>query len=393
MKKLIAAAVAAAIIAPVSVMAAGPTLYGKIHMSVDYKDNNGTNAPGVAYGAGKEVSEWGLNSNSSRIGVKGSEDLGNGMKVGYLIEWRVGMDGDNFGDRDLAARNRAITLSGDWGTMLAGKWDTPMKTFGRKLDLFGDQIGDLRNMNTGATLDARANNVLAYVTPNMNGFSATLAYVFSVNQLDQDGAVSGGDNSDSSAISLNAIYNNGPMMLGVGYSNYDDGVFSSSSLTGCQTAVGVNNCENETVFRVGGSYKFGDFKVLASWSGISDANGMDGKDADIWSLGGAYTMGNNTIKLQYANRSEYDDWNGSNGAKIANSGNDTGADMWALGLDHHMSKRTTVYAAYATMSNDDNSAGVVWGGGHDTDGVSAGTNSIGQFEDSDSFSVGIIHKF
>ena len=124
MKKLIAAAVAAAVIAPASVMAAGPTLYGKIHMAVESHDNNGTNT--VALPANK-YDEWNLNSRSSRIGVKGSEDLGNGMKVGYLIEWEVDMDGDRDPANDsFRERNRAVTLSGDWGTALAGKWDTPV---------------------------------------------------------------------------------------------------------------------------------------------------------------------------------------------------------------------------------------------------------------------------
>ena len=107
--------------------------------------------------------------------MKGSEDLGNGMKVGYLIEWQVDMTGDKGGD-NLTTRNRAITLSGDWGTALAGQWDTPYKTVGRKLDLFGDRIGDLRNLN--GDHDIRSKNTVAYVTPNMNGFSATVAYVF-----------------------------------------------------------------------------------------------------------------------------------------------------------------------------------------------------------------------
>ena len=213
MKKLLAAAVAAAVIAPASVMAAGPTLYGKIHSSIDMHDNNGDSQTNTKY------DEWSVNTNSSRIGVKGSEDLGNGMKVGYLIEWGVSMDGDS---NDLTQRNRAITLSGDWGTGLVGRWDTPFKTVGRKLDLFGDKIGDTRNLSKFGTSDNRANNVLAYVTPNMNGFSATVAYVFDAGTNVNGGADGSGDNSDANAWSFNAIYDNGPMMLALGYVDYSD---------------------------------------------------------------------------------------------------------------------------------------------------------------------------
>ena len=418
MKKLIAAAVAAAVIAPASVMAAGPTLYGKIHMAVENHDNNGSNAllgtPGFE-AENTKYDEWNLSSRSSRIGVKGSEDLGNGMKVGYLIEWEVGMDSGS--SNDLSTRNRAVTLSGDWGTALLGKWDTPFKTLGRKFDMFGDRIGDLRNMNTGAVIDQRAENVAAYVTPNMNGFTATIAYSFDAlsTGLDDDGVSRGGDNSDSSAWTFNAIYNNGPLMAGIGYVDYSTGSFSVSNgspatvivdpvtglpatkpavaSTSCFQSSTVNNCENEKAWRAGASYKFGDFKVAATYTDISNASGMDGKDTSIWSLGGSYTMGNNIIKVQYASRDEYDDWKNATGAKVTNSGQDTGADMWVIGLDHKMSKRTTVYAAYATMDNDKNSAGTSWSQGNSSSNGSAGVNSQGNAQDADSFAVGIIHKF
>ncbi len=393
MKKLIAAAVAAAVIAPASVMAAGPTLYGKIHLGVEYHDNNGSNSTLITNTREREYNEWSLNSRASRIGVKGSEDVGNGMKVGYLIEWEVNMDGGgskgNGRGNDLNERNRAITLSGDWGTMLWGKWDTPMKTLGRKVDIFADRIGDNRNLNTGTVVDARADNVFAYVTPNMNGFSATVAYSFDAvsSGLNDDGDSTGGQNSDSSAWVFNAIYNNGPLMAGIAYVNYSQGSFSS--LGGCNTGPTTNNCQDESVWRAAGSYKIADFKILASYTDVSDAAGWDGKDTSIWTLGGTYTMGNNVVKVQYGKRDEYDDWNDSTNANV--DGNNTGADMWTIGLDHKMSKRTTAYVAYSTMSNDDNSTSTSWGQ-NSPEGV-AGTNSAGNYQDADAFAVGIIHKF
>jgi len=350
MKKLIAAAVAVAVIAPASVMAAGPTLYGKIHTSVDYKDNNGSGSANTKY------TEWSLNSNSSRIGVKGSEDLGNGMKVGYLIEWSVDMDGDGsaFGER-----NRAVTLSGDWGTALAGKWDTPYKTVGRKLDLFGDSIGDTRNLSKNATTDNRAPNVVAYVTPNMGGFSATLAYVF-------DYVPARADNSDNDAWSVNGIYNNGPILVAAAYSDYSN-----------------PNGSSATAWRIGGAFSMGDFKVLGSYTDMSDQNLVKNNDPDLWTLGASYKMGSNTIKFQY---SELDD----SGLKdAAGSSLKDGADMWSLGLDHAMSKRTTVYAAYASTDNNRDGSRTSWNGGHDGEGKGLGVAG----EKADSFSVGIIHKF
>jgi len=359
MKKLIVAAVAAAVIAPAAVMAAGPTLYGHLHMSVDGKDNGGSGSDNTKY------NEWGLNSNSSRIGVKGSEDLGNGMKVGYLIEWNVFMD-ESHGDSELTSRNHGLTLSGDWGTALVGKWDTPMKSVGRKFDLFGDKVGDTRNLSGSGTLENRADNVVAYVTPNMNGFSATAAYVFDSGNCNNGAINCSGDNSDSNAYSFNAIYNNGPILVALGYVDYsaDGQTFASA--------------DDSSSWRVGGSYAFGDFKVLGSYTDIESEGLVKNADTDIWTVGGSYKMGNNTIKLQYAERDDLDHTD------------ETGSDQWSIGLDHAMSKRTQVYAAYAAVSNDDNSARKSWGGknsGHDGEGAAA----VG--EDNDVFSVGIVHKF
>ncbi|WP_198262625.1 porin [sulfur-oxidizing endosymbiont of Gigantopelta aegis] len=388
MKKLIAAAVAAAVIAPAMAIAAGPTLYGKIHTSIDYLDNNTSNNEGTKY------KEWAMSSNSSRIGVKGSEDLGNGMKVGYLIEWGVSMDG-NKGGKDMSLRNRAITLSGDWGTALAGRWDSPMKTFGRKIDLFNDQVGNTRSIitsvglakngtinNRNGTINNRASNVVAYVTPNMNGFSSTIAYVIDAGT----GVNLSGDDSDASAWSFNAIYKNGPLMAGVAYVDYnEDGRVPTG---GARPA----DRDNSSAWRVGGTYKFGDLKVAASYVDMESQNFTKDIDPSIWTLGAAYTMGNNTIKMQLVDRDD-------SGLKTCNGGNSAansgalkckdGATMWSVGLDHKMSKRTTVYAAYSDIDNNKNSISTPWtNSGHDG---SANSPSIGN--DADAFSVGIIHKF
>ncbi len=369
MKKLIAAAVAAAIIAPASVMAAGPTIYGKLHLSIDSHDNNGSSSAGAQY------DEWSLQSNSSRIGVKGSEDLGNGMKVGYLIEWGVNMDGN--ASSNMSTRNRAVTLSGDWGTALVGKWDTPYKTAGRKVEIFTDQVGDMRNISGeyDAGSVGRADNVIAYVTPNMNGFSATVAYVFDLGQGNlKSGTEYSDDNSDNSGWSFNTIYNNGPILVALGYvSVKDDGQVARADL------------DDTSSWRLGGAYKLGDFKVVASYTEFDSLGWIKDNDPSIWSLGGTYTMGNNVIKVNYADRD-------NSGLKRADGTSlKDGSDMWTIGLDHKMSKRSTVYATYSTQSNDSDSARTVWGGGHGSNGSAKNNGALG--EDADAFSVGIIHKF
>ncbi len=250
-------------------------------------------------------------------------------------------------------RNRAITLSGDWGTVLAGNWDTPMKSVRYKAELFDSRVGDTGNLiGAYTTTSERTPNTIAYSTPNMNGFSSTIAYVI-------DARKPYVDSTDGDAISMNGIYNNGPMVVALGYENISDDAFGT-------------NKENQKVWRLAGSYAFGDFKVVGSYTDVSDANGINNFDTEIWTLGAAYKMGNNTILFQYGDRDE-------------SNNDDNGADQWAIGLEHTLSKRTMVFVDYSALDNDANSVSRSWSGvGNDMPAVTG--------EDTDGFGVGIIHK-
>ena len=104
----------------------------------------------------------------------------------------------------------------------------------------------------------------------------------------------------------------------------------------------------------------------------------------MWTVGGAYKMGSNTIKLQY---SDLDDSDLKTCGVTGLENCKDGADMWTVGLDHAMSKRTTVYAAYSSTDNNNDASRTTWGGGH------GGTADAAEGEKADAFSVGIIHKF
>lgn len=180
-KNIIALAVASAIAAPV-VMADAPTVYGIANMAVEM------NSKGDKTGTG-------VNSVASRLGVKGSEDLGNGLKAVYQIEFAVNIDSNNETTTrtelkdgeyvyksktsgNLAARNQYVGLAGGFGTVLLGRHDTPVK-MAQGTDLFDDGMGD--NQNTTAIGWAggenRLANVLAYVSPSFGGVTVALAAV------------------------------------------------------------------------------------------------------------------------------------------------------------------------------------------------------------------------
>ncbi|MHB1213582.1 MAG: porin [Thiobacillus sp.] len=339
-KNLIALAVASAVSAPAAFAAtANVDVYGKLHVSVSSFNDQGTG-----------INDVQVSSNASRLGFKGSEDLGGGLKAIWQIESLVNLDEQS---GNLGGRNSFLGLAGGFGTVLVGTHDTPLKLVGRKVDLFPDTIADTRNVTGGAS-DTRAKNVVAYISPSFSGLGFAAAYVSDFNGTFGPA----GDASNQSVYNLNATYANGPLFLGLGYGDGD----------GHQVA-GLGK-----QWRAAAGYTFGNFKVVGQYDSLDDDNtlnpgGIAGDRTD-WMAGVAYTMGNIVLKANYMDA----DWD------------NTTADpqQWTVGADYKLSKRSSVYALYAKGEN------VTLGGGvASTDRISSGVAG----GDISAFSVGMIHSF
>lgn len=383
-KNIIAMAVAAAVAAPAAAMA-DTTLYGKIHMSYD-----------VYTGDNADSSDYGLSSNSSRLGFKGKEAISDNLSLIYQYETQVDLsDSRQNSSDDLfdSTRNSFVGFTGSWGTAIAGIHDTPFKLVGRKYDLFGDTIGDSRsvissNYGEGEALspgfDLRTDNTVAYMTPDLAGFHATLAYV-SDHGYGDDLAMNGvtvtessygtSDNNDFDAYSISAGYELAGFTIDAAYEQHNIALMNTAP---------SNVTDSEDAWRVGAGYTFGGFKVVALWQQTDDAGFVSGNERTSYGLGGAYTFGKSTIKAQWYSADELETDTGD-----ANDG----TDMWAIGYDYKLSKQTSVYAVYAATDNDNNAYYTIGGGGHG-DGYPIDENSA-DFPggDSGAFSVGLVHKF
>jgi predicted porin len=164
-------------------------------------------------------------------------------------------------------------------------------------------------------------------------------------------------------------------MLGVGYQVHN--------LSELDPGLG-----DENMWRVVAGYTLGDFRIVGLYQKEDDLNRLtaDGAggysailsnslDRTVWGLGGAYKMGNMTFKAQYYNSDE-----------VGNLAN-TDADMWAVGMDYSLSKRTTVQFAYASADNESAASRTPFGGGHgDNPSTVAGGNPTG-------FGVNLKHAF
>ena len=412
-KSLVATAIATAIAAPVA--NAGVVLYGKIHASIDYIDVDGFG--GVYYPNRDEGPEdwdpvdekaWYVSSRASRIGFKGTEDLGNGLSLIWKAETTYNLDSGGWG----GGRNAYIGLTGDWGTFLYGRHDTPMKISTGKLDLFGDQLGDYNwSMGPNNALlgpgfnDVRAPNAIAYISPNWNGFTFAGAIVPGegtdcIDPSDEPKC----NNGLADSYSVAAMYSNNGLYLAAAYENLasterDDaggtpwGTFAGfspalSPISGDSNSDSIHEWDEPLKkWRIGIGYTINAFTLGAVYEN-QDSSGLDSErhdrtnyEADIWQISGAYDFGNNRLKVAY----------GENKADLIQTDCDTcdkfhGAKSkhFAIGLDHKLSKRTTAYLVYAQADINDI---------FEEDSTDSGDDRLYQGGEESGFSMGLIHNF
>ena len=118
--------------------------------------------------------EWKLNSNASRLGVKGKSEIAEGLTLVYKAEFEIVVDDGDCKGQTFTQRNIMGGIKGSFGTVWAGKHDTPTKLAQSKIDLFNDLEGDIKNTFEG---ENRVSNIVAYSSPEINGFSSTVAMI------------------------------------------------------------------------------------------------------------------------------------------------------------------------------------------------------------------------
>lgn len=389
-KKIIALAVAG-LMSGAAFAQSNVTVYGVVDLGQAWVKTDG------AVGANKDQDSVGrLDNNSSHIGFKGTEDLGNGLKAMFQLETSVAPDnGDNatkWTDRD-----SYVGLAGNFGTVLAGTLTHPLRTMGIRVDIlpgaagFGTVssiTGKVAALNAKTGADDRAKNAIAYVSPNFNGFTVIGAYVNG--EYEVDGAqADDGKSISQKAWQLAAQYENGPLWLaGAYHKTYDFGAGPTTTSTVNTTlppglipvataTIHEGGGDDASVWRLAAQYKFA-FGTTVSF--LYDNTEVDNLgDRSAWSLGANHTIGAHTIGLQYAKNSEFD----LDGGGDLNDA----AHIWTLGYQYAMSKRTTIHARYSKLSNDDGGKASFYNNEvKNPFSATAGSDSTG-------FMVGLRHSF
>jgi predicted porin len=311
----------------------------------------------LAWGKGSTGDRFSLTNsgyNSSRLGFRGTEDLGGGMSASFWLE--AGLTNDDGrgaatnisnqaaggalagmnGSQGLTFNRRStVSLAGNWGELRLGRDYTPQFWNLTVFDPFGTNgVGTTQTLNsiiTGVTA-VRASNTVGYFLPgNLGGFYGQVQHYRGENN---SGAVTSGDGTGTG---VRLGYAAGPLNVAIALSRTD-------------YAAGDVRQSN-----IGAQYDFGVGKVMAHVS--RDQNGaLDGRG---WLLGGLFPVGAGEIRAAYS-RYRTDAAGSPQSRKLA------------LGYVHNLSKRTALYTTYARVKNSGGAASALNGSVTSVNGSSSG---------------------
>ncbi|MEB0135225.1 porin [Actimicrobium sp. CCC2.4] len=304
-------------------------------------------------------------ASGSRLGFRGTEDLGGGLAANFVLETGIAMDTGGFNQSSTAfGRQAFVGLSGGFGGVTFGRQYTPQYVTLVLADPFATGLaGTAANLmpNTGDAA-SRMNNAVKYVSPNLQGFTGELAYGF--------GEVAG-DTSASRQYGAAIAYANGPLAVRLGYHNRNNDTATVKNTSSAKdTLLALTYDLNVAKLHLGyGINKGVNSSPLRNTTNpygslVAPTASTDSRDL---LLGVTVPFGAHTILGSYIRK---DDKNAVN----------QDANQWALGYRYAFSKRTDLYAAYARIKND-NGAGYTVGSA-----IEAGSGDK-------AFNLGIRHTF
>jgi len=348
-------------------------LYGQANVSYDIINTGTASGNGALPG----VSSSRVASNSSRIGIKASSGLGSGWEVMAQAESTLGTDTGASGCQNPDSgtttsskwkcffdRNTYLGLSNsDYGTVLAGRHDTPYKMATRRLDVFADGIADNRSLlgttipgganrelSPGVyanpvikeTFDVRLSNLILYMSPSMGGLSVGLGYSSLTESNTYDEQPSG------NAISVAGMYEQEPFYATFAYEDHT----TSDKVNQLDTTIKAT--------KLGLGYKLSILYLGLAYEKIRDdfgnANAYDpvaNPCGDM--MAGANCSGHGTLYLSA--KFQFTEDNAlkiayTKAGQVGAASSDTSALQFAMGFDHNFNESTSGYILYSTLKND-----------------------------------------
>lgn len=358
-KSLIALAVMAA--AGAASAQSSVTLFGIVDATVSYQRVSGGQKNTVLTHSGY---------NSSRLGFRGTEDLGGGMSASFWLEGALSVDDGTAGGFNFKRRS-TVSLAGNWGEVRLGRDYVPTFWNATVFDPFGTNgvgqnvAGKMKSANFVGLVDlskadplyVRSNNMVEYfLPPNLGGVYGQLSYAFA----EQIKPVTAPAKDDAGRYLGGRVgYASGPFNVAVAYGRTE----------GQETVTSPDVRD----WNLGGQWDFGVAKAMGYYDNSKyDAGALGSTTLKSWLIGGLVPVGAGEFRVSYGQ------------SKFDNSG--PKANQWALGYVHNLSKRTALYATYAQLKNKNGAAlTIVPGNGVLTSGVANASTS--------GFDLGIRHSF
>jgi predicted porin len=287
------------------------TIYGVVDMGYAHENN------GSAAGSENRLDSGLLNG--SRLGFKGSEDLGGGMSAIFALENGFNADTGTLGQGGLLFGRQAwVGLDGGFGTARLGRQNTVVYANSPVFDPFGNALaGDSARLFNYS--GSRTNNAISYGYEANNGFRGQLNYGF--------GEIAG-DTSAGRTMAAFGGYRNGPIDAVLTYHRVTD---ATGNVSGATTLLG-------------GNYNFGVLKAYLAYAmnkdvtpagvisaGADTRNSLVGLTAPVGAAG--------TVIASYMHLTD----------KVVDNAD---ADQFAIGYTHDLSKRTALYTSYARLKNE-----------------------------------------
>lgn len=310
------------------------------------------------------------NFNSSRIGFRGIEDLGGGLKAKFNLESPVGVDQGTSGTGNFWSRAAWVGLEGGFGELRIGRQDSLIGALAGNTNILGAQpYDDLAIANTFSGSGSeyrRVNNGITYFLPKfVDGLSLAAQYSTAAKAeelADQDTGKTWG---------LSAQYLAGPFGIGAGYVNSE---FNAAG-------------DKDTGWLAFASYDFGAAKLTGYYE-QDDREALDGLAAydkrKVYGVkvgvpfGDAFSLSAGVSKVD--------------GAQFTK---DREATIVAIKGVYTLSKRTALYALFTNVANDDSTDAL---GGLNVSGVNAagsnnGAAAVGRDSTGRAFAIGVRHSF
>lgn len=383
---------------------ANVNVYGTLNVSYGSYKTSGTLI-------GEDVSaRMRLNCNSCNFGLKGTEDISEGVKGIWQFESSVGGAG-GFGGGTLAIRNSGLGMTGDWGTLMFGQWDTPFKLLVGALEpTYSTGAGymvsmlDTPGLNaTSTTFSAiglnetatvkdvsfsrRQNSSIWYNSPKFAGIDATVMY-------SGNGGKSA-TNANPGMISTALRYSEGMIMAGFAYESHMDARSASTFTTthGLSSALSTPTAgTSDTGVKLMAAVKpIEGLTIGGAWSSLSYKNkvaaGDDKYSKSAFMASALYGMDKWGFGFSFASAA---DGSCTLASGTACTVTDNGATHMTGKVSYSYSKRTDVYVAYSKIDNKANGTYNFALGAADQPATIAGAGANG---DPSFLGIGIRHTF